>query len=213
MHLQEIILCTASIVRTKLFYSKTLELPLIRESEDTITFKAGNTLLTFNAVADSKPFYHFAFNITNNKFSDSFEWINTKLDILFPADHKVPVDINPAWNTQSFYFSDNNGSIIEFISRFDLPYYSSEPFSVADIKEVSEIGVVTDDVAGTARRLNEEQKLPYFVKSKPTDDFTVIGDDYGLLLVVPRGRGWVPNHKPAQIFPLTVVADGKTLRF
>ena len=65
MHIREVILNTASIARTKLFYGKTLELPVISEAADKITFGAGNSLLTFCAVADQKPFYHIAFNITN----------------------------------------------------------------------------------------------------------------------------------------------------
>jgi hypothetical protein len=210
MHIEEVILCTASIVRTKLFYSKTLSLPVVKENEEAITFQAGSTLLTFKLVRDRKPFYHIAFNITNNKFSDSFEWINNKLDIL-PADHGLPIANYPAWNAESFYFYDNNGSILEFMVRFDLPYYSAAPFSIGDIKEISEVGIVSDDVPATASALHLEYGIPYFPKSKPSDSFTVMGDDCGLLIITQTGRGWVPTHKAAQIFPVTIVADGKRL--
>src|SRR4051812_29551627 len=119
MRIQEVILQTASILRTRLFYSKTLELPITAETGDTISFRAGQSLLTFKQ-ASQKPFYHIAFNITNNKFSDSFDWINNKLDIL-PTSNGLPIAAYPEWNAQSFYFYDNNGSILEFIVRFDLP--------------------------------------------------------------------------------------------
>ena len=210
MHIQEVILNTASIVRTKLFYGKTLELPVVKETAESITFSAGKSLLTFNAVAEGRPFYHIAFNITNNKFSDSFEWINSKLDIL-EADHGLPIANYPDWNAESFYFLDNNGNILEFIVRFDLPYYSPDPFSVADIVEISEVGIVSNDVPNTAASLHTQESFPYFAKSKPSENFTVLGDNYGLLILTKNGRGWVPTHKPAQIFPMIIIADGKRI--
>ena len=204
MHIQEVILNTASLIRTKQFYTRTLQLPVVNETDNTITFNVGKSLLTFHAVAEGRPFYHIAFNITNNKFSDSFEWINNKLDIL-EADHGLPIANYPEWNAESFYFLDNNGSILEFIVRFDLPYYSPNPFSVADIVEISEVGIVTNDVPETARSLNTKEGFPYFPKSKPTEHFTVMGDNNGLLIITKNGRGWVPNNKPAQVFPITIV--------
>jgi hypothetical protein len=206
MHITELILKTASIPKTKLFYNRTLELPIVSEKENTISFKAGKTILTFEAAADQKPFYHIAFNITNNKFSDSFEWINSKLDIL-PAG-ELPIAVYPAWNAESFYFYDNNGSILEFIVRFDLTYHSAQPFSVNDITEVSEIGIVTDNVPEAAKKLSEQHKqLPYYKNGPDLPDFSVLGDDNGLLILSQKGRAWVPTNKQSLIFPLTVKVD------
>jgi hypothetical protein len=112
-----------------------------------------------------------------------------------------------SWNAQSFYFLDNNGSILEFITRFDLPYYSSEPFSSDCIAEVSEIGLVVDDVSAYAEDLQKQHNIPYFAKGPKLDDFIVMGDDYGLLLICQNKRGWVPTHRPAQTFPVMVVAE------
>jgi catechol 2,3-dioxygenase-like lactoylglutathione lyase family enzyme len=210
MHIQEVILQTASITRTRQFYTRTLGLPLVAESAESITFRAGNTLLLFQQVQDSKPFYHIAFNITNNKFSDSYEWINSKLDIL-EAGHGLPIANYPAWNAESFYFHDNNGNILEFIARFDLPYYSPEPFDIKDIREISEVGIVTKVVAATAAMLHAKYDIPYFSKSKPSEHFTVLGDDSGLLIITTVGRGWVPTLRPAQIYPLTIAADGQKI--
>ena len=104
MHIQEVTLNTASIPRTKLFYSRTLELEIVNESADAVTFRAGNGLLTFRlTAAGEKPYYHIAFNITNNKFSECFEWINNKVDIL-TTHLGLPIAIYPDWNAESFYF-------------------------------------------------------------------------------------------------------------
>jgi len=213
MHIQELILQTSAIHRTKLFYNKTLELEILDETEEKISFKAGKTKLTFEATATGKPFYHFAFNITNNKFSDSFEWLSSKLDIL-PVNDDMLIAGYDNWNAQSFYFYDNNGSIVEFIVRFDLPYHSVESFSSKMIEEVSEIGIVTEDVEALAEKLHNDRGIPYFKAGPRLPDFAVMGDDYGLLLVCQQKRGWVPTHKAAKHFPVRLMNEhGEWLDF
>ena len=210
MQIQELTLQTNSLHRTRLFYSKTLELEIITETDKSISIKAGKTILTFEETTEGKPFYHFAFNIINNRFSDSFEWINNKLDIL-PLEDGMLIAGYDNWNAQSFYFYDNNGSILEFITRFDLPYYSSKPFSPACIAEVSEIGLVVNDVTAYAEKLHKDHNIPYFGKGPNHADFSVLGDDYGLLLICQTKRGWVPTNKPAQPYPITIKAEEYTI--
>jgi len=210
MQIKEILLETASLARTRLFYSKTLELDIVAETDEKISFRAGRSLLSFREATEGKPFYHFAFNITNNKFSDSFEWMNRKLDILPVNDEMLIAGYND-WNAQSFYFHDNNGSILEFIVRFDLPYHSDAEFSSACIEEISEIGLVTENTPETADMLKTEHGIPYFKKGPRLPDFVAMGDDKGLILVCQRKRGWVPTHRPAQQFPVTIITDDDTI--
>ncbi len=205
MQITELILETHSLPRTRLFYQKTLELDLISETDHELCFRAGRSLLRFRHTENQKPYYHFAFNITNNKFSDAFEWINQKLDIL-PVSDDMLIASYENWNAQSFYFYDNNGSILEFIVRFDLPYYRPEAFSSRCIEEISEIGWVTDNVAETAAALHQKWRIPYFEKGPRQPDFIAMGDEYGLILVSQQKRGWVPNQKPARAFPLHIAA-------
>ena len=206
MHIRELILETHSLHRTKVFYNKTLELEILEETDEQISFRAGRTKLTFKATTTGKPYYHFAFNITNNRFSDSFEWMNSKLDIL-PVNDEMLIAGYDNWNAQSFYFYDNNGSIVEFIVRFDLPYESKEPFSSNCIEEVSEIGLVVDSVMDKSQELNSKYQIPYFKKGPRMPEFVAMGDEYGLLLVCQNKRAWVPTHKPAQIFPVKVIDE------
>jgi len=37
---------------------------------------------------------------------------------------------------------------------------------------------------------------------------TAIGDDHGVVIVAPVGRGWIPVGLPAQPLPTTIVAEG-----
>ena len=59
-------------------------------------------------------------------------------------------------------------------------------FSWADILYASEIGLVVDDVAAAAATLTEFAAVaPY---KGGDDQFAALGDEYGLLLVMKRGR-------------------------
>lgn len=205
MHIKELILKTNSLHRTHVFYHKTMELEVVNETEASVSFRAGKSILTFEETENGKPFYHFAFNIVNNKFSDSFEWMNNKLDIL-PVNDMLIAGYDD-WNAQSFYFLDNNGNIVEFITRFDLPYHSNEEFSSKCITEISEIGLVVEDVPEMVLRIKDGYHIPHFRKGPVLHDFVAMGDDYGLLLVCANKRGWVPTHKPAKMFPVTVVLE------
>lgn len=207
MHFKEIILQTASLKRTKLFYTKTLELDIVREDDDSVSFNAGKTTLSFTQVAGEKPYYHFAFNIVNNKFSEGFEWINNKLDILPTNEDGLLVAGYNDWNAQSFYFYDNNGSILEFIVRFDLPYHSPESFSPACITEISEIGLVVPDVIVAAEELLTKNKIPYFPYGPRLNDFIAMGDNYGLILLSNPKRPWVPTAKTARPYPVTIISE------
>ncbi|MES2704512.1 MAG: hypothetical protein V4649_17870 [Bacteroidota bacterium] len=212
MHFTEVRLQTNSIARTRLFYSKSIGLDIVDETDVAITFKAGNSLLMFSAVTGSRPYYHIAFNITNNKFSEAFEAFNHKLDIL-EMETGIPIAAYPEWNAQSFYCYDNNGSVLEFITRFDLDYQSAEPYSPADIREISEVGIVTHNVPVTTNHLHTKYGFHYFHRSKPTEHFAVLGNDHGLFIISHAGRPWVPTDKPSMAFPLTVVADGQEISF
>jgi hypothetical protein len=35
---------------------------------------------------------------------------------------------------------------------------------------------------------------------------TAIGDDHGVVIVAPKGRGWIPVGLPARPLPTTIVA-------
>ena len=76
--------------------------------------------------------------------------------------------------------------MVEYIARHDLKNGDNSPFSWADILYVSEIGLVVDDVAGAADAIrNTTSLLPF---KGGDSNFMAMGDDYGLLLVMKRGR-------------------------
>src|SRR5438105_3176896 len=63
------LLTAASLAAMKAFYHGALGLHVLAEERERLTIGAGKTRLTFVPAgsADGKPFYHFAFNIPENK--------------------------------------------------------------------------------------------------------------------------------------------------
>lgn len=209
MQIDELILKSNDIRGTYEFYTGALGLELLEEHKNAIVLRAGKSILRFEYEQQGNPFYHFAFNITNNKLEEALNYLENKVSIL-PYNNSRIVDYTN-WNARSFYFHDNNGSIVEFIVRLDLPYQTEAPYSSNCIREISEIGIVTDDVPATAKVLTTEYGLAYFPPGPVKEEFTVIGDDTGLLLITQAGRGWVPTDKPAEKYPVHVNFNkGKT---
>ena len=180
----------------KAFYGKTLDLRLMNERADRFTVEAGETQITFVASADAAsgraPFYHFAFNIPENKILQALEWQKARTPML-PIPERNRADGFPPevvdyrhWNAHSVFFLDPAGNVVEYIARHDLKNGDTHPFSWGDILYVSEIGLVVDDVAAAADAIKDIAAVaPY---KGGNGDFTAMGDEYGLVLVMKRGR-------------------------
>ena len=208
MQFEEIVLKTASLPKTRNFYRRTLELEVVEDKAERVAFSVGKTRLVFEEVKGTKPFYHFAFNVPVRRFSDAFEWMESKLEILPVDGGSLPIAAYPRWNAQSFYFYDNNGSILECIVRFDLPDEpKSVEFTSADFLEISEIGIPSKDVES---RIAEFQKMgvPLFPPGPRLPEFSPMGDNRGLLLVVEEGRPWIPTKHSAAPHPLRITGTG-----
>ena len=64
MHVTELRLMTDCLAEQRNFYTRTLGLSLLNETETSVTVGAGTTRLVFlQAEAGTRQFYHFAFNI------------------------------------------------------------------------------------------------------------------------------------------------------
>ncbi len=204
MNILELQILTDDIVETKRFYHNLLEFPILNQSKHSISFKAGETILTFNLSENQQPFYHFAFNIPANQLEEALAWVNQRLEIL-PVDNQQIIADFKDWNAKAFYFYDNNGSILEFIARYDLHQESMHPFTGNSVCSISEIGLVVDKVSDKSNEIRKEHQLPLFSKQPPSDNFTVIGDDEGLIILVNRNRNWYPTEVKSNSFYTKVV--------
>lgn len=200
----------APLTEMQAFYHGLLGLPVLDRSERELTVGGGATPITFVAAAAElgAPFYHFAFNIPENKLRDARAWQLERTELLpiFPdaRDPGFPDDVIhfANWNAHSVFFFDPAGNVVEYIARHDLPNAAEGPFTTADILHASEIGFVVDDVSGLADALGESFGLGRYRNS--SDAFAAVGDEHGLLLVFRRGRNLSLGHdrpREADVFP------------
>lgn len=190
------LLSGAPLGAMKAFYAKTLDLAILEDMPERLTVEAGETRITFTASADlvggRAPFYHFAFNIPENKILQALEWQKARTPMLLIPERNRAAGYPPDvvdyrhWNAHSIFFLDPAGNIVEYIARHDLKNGDSRPFTWTDILYASEIALVVDDVPAAARRLAEVTGVAQYRGS--SDQFMAMGDEYGLLLVMKRGR-------------------------
>lgn len=203
MKIIELELMTDDLEETARFYSGKMGFGLIGSTPGTRVFSAGNSILTFRKSENLHPIYHFAFNIPHDKLYESLEWIQEKVDPLFLPEGGHVADFSD-WNANAFYFKDNNGNILEFIARYDIDLEVDSPFDGHSILSISEIGIVVEEPVSFASDLVVNQHLNYFVKSKPSEGFVVLGNDEGLFIIVLHQRHWYPASIPALSFPIKV---------
>ena len=190
------LLAGAPMSAMRAFYGKTLDLRLLDERPDRFTVEAGETRLTFVAGPDTAdgraPFYHFAFNIPENKIVKALEWQKARTPMLAIPERNRAAGFPPEvvdyrhWNAHSVFFLDPAGNVVEYIARHDLKNGADGPFSWADLLYVSEIALVVDDVTAAADAIAEMTALSAY-KGRDSS-FTAMGDEYGLVLVMKRGR-------------------------
>jgi catechol-2,3-dioxygenase len=132
---------------------------------------------------------HFAVNVPPQRFEEAVDWARERVELV---DDDVPF---PAWRARSAYFFDPGGNIVELIARERAP--GDDLFL-----EISEVGLPVADVGSAVQWLEGELGLPHFSGNRR--DFSAVGDDRGLFIVVPVGRPWLFTEEPAPDAPLRV---------
>jgi catechol 2,3-dioxygenase-like lactoylglutathione lyase family enzyme len=197
MKILEIEIQTDNIKETETFYSEILGLQLVNKNQNSISFKAGQSKLTFIKSDNINPRYHFAFNIPNNKLEEAILWAKSRLSLIENDENGIIANFE-SWNANAIYFYDNNNNIVEFIARFDLENSTEKPFDISVIESISEIGIVTDKPLDLAETLIESYNLVYFNKSTKSEKFAALGNDNGLFIIVETNRKWYPTEQKAK---------------
>src|SRR6185369_5003717 len=78
------LLCAVPLAAMREFYNRMLGLKVVEDLADRLTIAAGATQLTFRLApaADGQPFYHFAFNIPENKIDSAWRWQKERTALL-----------------------------------------------------------------------------------------------------------------------------------
>jgi len=193
------------------YYKDVLEMS-IELSEDRLEIQGGETLITFTpAAAGTEPYYHFAFNIPENKIVSARNWLGdrTKLAVT-PARNRekgLPNEVMALnfWNSHSVYFWDPAGNILELICRHDMKNGTKGEFRGDEILYASEIGFVTEgSVNEMAGQIKSTFQLPQYRDGG--DGFRALGDETGLLVLFKQGGTPLGGQKGQtwQVFPTDV---------
>ncbi|MEM7012425.1 MAG: glyoxalase/bleomycin resistance/dioxygenase family protein [Verrucomicrobiota bacterium] len=190
------------------FYEEQLGLSVSMDG-DNITIEAGTTRLIFSPseASEEEPFYHYAFNIPENKIETALQWQKERTPLLRRGNKELIhfKDIN----AHSVYFNDPAGNIVEYIARHDLDNAAKGGFGPKDILYASEIGLVVDDVAQTQSDIKDSLGLTGFPGSYRSHSFSPVGDAHALLILVKRDRKWFPNQKQAaKVHPVEAMIRG-----
>lgn len=203
MNITHLELVTTNLQLQNDFYSRVLELP-VKSSITRLEVQAGKTTLIFTqAETDFEGAYHFAFNIPENQFHRAIKWSSGRFPLLHDATGKEIFE-SDIWNSQSVYFKDAAGNVLEFIARHGLKNAAEGDFNSGQIRNVSEIGLPSEDVICLSNKLCTELGLSIF-HQEPNEHFTPIGDDNGLFILPIKNRIWMPQSGvPAKPLPVKV---------
>ena len=192
MKILELELLTDDIAKTESFYKDVLGLePYLKEDADVLFYKIGYTKLIFKKSENVNPVYHFAIDVPNNLFDEGHDYMKGKVPII-PVPGGSDIADFRNWHARSFYFYDNNGNILEFITRYENNVLSEAPFSNKSYLSISEIGLVTQNVPEFADELTARFGVPVFHRQPRGERFTVLGNDEGLFILVENEREWYP---------------------
>lgn len=192
MEIAQLTLLSPDLLVQHEFYTGVLGLPMLEGGEEVITFGVGRSKLTFlQADEDWTGTYHFAFNIPENQLSQAKAWLSERVELIHAPNGQDEFPFE-SWNAHAIYFYDRAGNILELIARHDLRNASDAPFGSQSLLEISEVGLVTADVAATMRKFQSYLPLKVYRNSE-SEDFVALGDATGLLIVVKRGRIWWPE--------------------
>jgi hypothetical protein len=183
------------------FYAETLGLPIVKSDGDSFSVVIGTSRIEFEqAPSGTEPFYHFAFNISENKFAAAKNWLKNRTPLLKDRAGQDEIFFK-AWNAHAVYFKDPCGNIGELIARHTMDNARVGEFSVEDMLCVSEIGCPAEQPDEVSAVLESTFGLKRYLNSP-----MFVGDEHGLIILPPVGRPWIPeNIQKAAAHPVDVV--------
>ena len=207
MRIEELTLATGNVEEMKKFYSEELGFKEIEavSASDGFSFQCGHTRINF-VPGDKDAKYHFAFNIRPDQLQSAADWLDQHgIDLIENEEKTGKIVDLPAWRAKSIYFFDAVGNIVELIARAAIsPAGNAPKFSALSIVGISEIAMVCDDVAAMREWIITVHGVKGFARQENNDNFSAMGDDEGLFLLVPKGRPWYIGNFDAYHFPIAI---------
>lgn len=211
MHISSLTLFSNDLDNQARFYGEILGFDVERNG-DSISIQIGTSQLNFK-FSETAYTYHYCFLIPANQLQAGIAWLRERLTILAIEGDRI-IQHFESWNADSVYFDDGDGSLAEFIVRYDLENGSNLPFGRESLLSLNEIGTPTTAIGAVNQRMKETVGSDFW-KGDLTR-FGTHGSQEGLLLLVnpEEKETWFPTGLPIQLSPYEaeVEQDGKSFQ-
>ena len=205
-------LYTSNLEGQKQFYTNHLSLKLIEESDTSISFKIGHSILKFTSQKNVTP-YHFAINIPSNQHLEALDWLKQRIDII--KDQGSEIQYFDFWDANAIYFYDKDLNIVELIARKTLNLESHETFNASSLLSISEIGIPTVNIESIVKTLTTKTELQIY--SGSLERFCSLGNENGLFIIIDiqLKKEWYPtlDFPHPSDFRIEFSIDDKTYAF
>jgi catechol 2,3-dioxygenase-like lactoylglutathione lyase family enzyme len=212
----ELTLTTSDVAAQSTFWGRTLGLPTRDEAGALEVSLRRSTIRFQQAPPGEDPRYHFALNVPPGSIAEAAAWLEERHELLaFHDDPDVPEGatiVHTDRGASALYFLDAAGNVVELIANDHLDDRFEEPFGPNSLLEVAEIGIATSDTATTSKAVQHVFSAGILWGGREGWRLTAIGDDHGVVIVAPLGRGWIPIGLQARPLPTTVVAEASRTR-
>ena len=217
MRIHSLTLATSELAGQTAFWSDTLGLRVDEPGDGALEVSLQASTIRFEqALPGADPRYHFAINVPRGSIAHAAEWLADRHELLaFHGDPDVEEGatiVHFDRGASALYFLDGGGNVAELIASEHLDNESETPFDQRSLLEIAEIGVATADTGATRAAIQVALAAEILWGGGEGWLLTAIGDDHGVVIVAPTGRGWIPIGLPAQPHPTTIVAAGPEAR-
>ena len=209
--IHELTLASGDLGAQSTFWGETLGLPVRDDGDGAIAVSFQASTLRFDqAPPGTDPRYHYAINIPHGSIADAAAWLHERHELLtFHGDPDVDEGatvVQTSRGASALYFLDGAGNVAELLANDRLDNGSDSSFGPDSFLEIAEIGIATADTAATSAAIQEALSAKILWGGREGWLLTAIGDDHGVVIVAPTGRGWIPVGLPARPAPTTIVA-------
>lgn len=216
MRIHQLTLATSDVAGQRAFWAETLGLPVRKSNNGAVEVSLRASTIRFEQslpAIDAR--YHFAINVPRGSILDAATWMGERHELLVfhddPDEEEGATIVHTDRGASALYFLDAGGNVVELIANDHLDNESDAPFGPDSFLEVAEIGVATADTGATRAAVQDALSADVLWGGREGWLLTAIGDDRGVVIVAPTGRGWIPVGLPARPLPTTIVAAGPQL--
>lgn len=207
MEIKELKIYTHQIDAQEFFYKHILGFNVSRLSSSAFQIQTKENKLIFEQ-SDDKFYYHFAFLIPPQTIDLAIQFLVNKGIELLPYKNSNIIEFNSG---RAIYFYDRDDNIVEFIERPTLAYKTQTSFSIEDVIKINEIGMPVENPIEAAEEIVQRLGIQPINQNEFRENFCWVGDYNGVIIVVKKGRNWLPTNIPGIIndFSLKFIDAGE----